>query len=213
MSFPLQPYDFMMLVVLGFSILFGAWKGMAWQLASLASLVVSAVVAAHLSGAVAPYFGSQEPWNRCVAMLVLYVLTALAIWVLFRMVAGLIDRVKLKEFDRQLGAIFGAVKGALWCLVITFFAVTLSEPARQAVLKSHSGYYIALATHRAMPILPKDLRSAVGKYVEELDRRAAVKTRNPWFSRRKPGSRPNIRNIIRRWRGGLFGVRRLATAF
>jgi membrane protein required for colicin V production len=171
MSFPLQPYDFMMLAVLAFSVLFGAWKGMAWQLASLASLVVSGIVAAHLSGAVAPYFGSQAPWNRCVAMLVLYVLTGVAIWLLFRLVAGLIDRVKLKEFDRQLGALFGAAKGVLWCLVITFFAVTLSEVARQAVLKSHSGYYIAVVTHRAMPILPQELRSAVGKYVEELDRK------------------------------------------
>ena len=37
-----------------------------------------------------------------------------------------IDRLKLKEFDRQIGAIFGLAKGVLWCAVITFFTVTLS---------------------------------------------------------------------------------------
>ena len=69
-------------------------------------------------------------------MLVLYVVTAGAIWLLFRLVSGIIDRLKLKEFDRQLGALFGLAKGVLYCVIITFFAVTLSEPARQAVLQS-----------------------------------------------------------------------------
>jgi membrane protein required for colicin V production len=177
MSFPLQFYDVLMLAVLALSILFGAWKGMAWQLASLASLVVSAGVALHFSGTVVGWFvKSPTPWNRCVAMLVLYVLTALAIWMLFRMVAGIIDRVRLKEFDRQLGAIFGAAKGVLWCMVITFFAVTLSEPARQTILKSRSGYYIAVLTHRAGPVLPQEVRDVVGKYLEELDRKLDPRT-------------------------------------
>ena len=78
---------------------------------------------------------------------------------------------QLKEFDRQLGTLFGAVKGVLWCVVITFFAVTLSEPARQGVLKSHSGYYIAVLTARAVPLLPQEVRAVLGKYIDELDRR------------------------------------------
>ena len=103
-------------------------------------------------------------------MLVIYLATAAVIWLVFGMVSGLIDRVRLKEFDRQLGGIFGAIKGVLWCVVITFFAVTLSESTRQAVLKSRSGYYIAVFTHRAAPMLPPEARSFLGKYIEELDR-------------------------------------------
>ncbi len=49
-------------------------------------------------------------------MLVLYILTSLAIWLLFRMVSGIIDRVKLKEFDRQMGALFGLAKGRRYAL-------------------------------------------------------------------------------------------------
>ena len=102
-----------MLAVLAVAVLLGVWKGMAWQVASLCSVFVSAAVAIHSSPAVAPWFGQQEPWNRFVAMAVLYVVTAAAIWILFRLVSGIIDRVKLKEFDRQLGAIFGLAKGVL----------------------------------------------------------------------------------------------------
>ena len=133
---PMALYDIFMLIVLVATTLWGVWKGMAWQVAALASVVVSAAVAVHSSPAVAPGSTAQEPWNRYVAMLLLYVVTAAAIWIVFHLVSNVIDRVQLKEFDRQLGAIFGLAKGILYCVVITFFAVTLYEPTRQLVLQS-----------------------------------------------------------------------------
>ena len=71
-------------------------------------------------------------------MLVLYLVTAAAIWIVFHLVSSIIDRVQLKEFDRQLGAIFGLAKGILYCVVITFFAVTLygADPAVGAAIAS-----------------------------------------------------------------------------
>ena len=165
----IQPYDFLMLAVLVGTAIFGAWKGMAWQVASLGAVFVSAGVAVHFSAPLAPYFSAHEPWNRWLAMLVLYVASALAIWLVFRLVSGAIDRVKLKEFDRQLGAIFGLAKGILYCVIITFFAVTLSEAARQTVLQSRSGDFIARGIHCANPVLPDDVRAWVGQYINELD--------------------------------------------
>jgi membrane protein required for colicin V production len=165
----LQPYDLLMLAVVVGAMLFGVWKGVVWQLAALASVVVSAAVAVHSSAALAPYFSAQEPWNRFIAMLVLYLATAAGIWLGFRLVAGIIDRLKLKEFDRQLGTLFGLAKGVLYCVVITFFAVTLSEAGRQTVLQSRSGDLIARGIRDANPILPADVRRWLGKYIDELD--------------------------------------------
>jgi membrane protein required for colicin V production len=167
----LQPYDVLMAFVLVGTTVFGAWKGMAWQLAALASIVVSAGVAVHGSRPLAAWFGWTEPWNRALAMLILYLVTSLAIWLAFRAVAGFIDRVKLREFDRQMGALFGLAKGALLCAVITFFAVTLFETSRQLVLKSRSGDWIARGTRHASLILPDEIRLAVGKYIDEMDER------------------------------------------
>jgi membrane protein required for colicin V production len=167
----IQPYDIAMLVVLISMTLFGVWKGVAWQVAALASVILSGVVAVQGSASVAPYISADEPWNRCIAMLVLYVITAAAIWIVFRMVSNIIDRVKLKEFDRQLGAIFGFAKGVLYCLIITFFAVTLSEASRLWVLQSKSGDYIARGIQKANPILPEEVREWLGKYIDEMDER------------------------------------------
>jgi membrane protein required for colicin V production len=186
MNSVIQTYDIVMLVVLLGAAVFGAWKGMVWQIASLASLLVSAWVALHFSAPLAPYFSATEPWNRFLAMLVLYVLTSLAIWLLFRMVSGIVDRIKLKEFDRQMGAMFGLAKGVLLCVVITFFAVTLSESARQMVLKSYSGDAIARLTRNANPILPEDVRAVIGKYIDELDQKLEPSA---------PASQPENKNI------------------
>ena len=176
MNLSIESYDLLMLAVLAFSILFGAWKGMAWQLASIAALVVSYLVARQYGGLLAPYFGVEEPWNRGIAMLVVYLVTSLLIWMLFQVVAGVIDRVKLKDFDRQIGALFGAAKGVLWCLLITFFAVTLSEAARQRVLHSRSGYFAAVLLHRATPVLPPRVHEILGGYLEEFQKRLDPET-------------------------------------
>jgi membrane protein required for colicin V production len=170
---PIQFYDVLMLAVILVTTLLGARKGMAWQLAALASLIVSAFVAVRFSTVLAPYVGNDPQWNRYIAMLVLYLGTSLGIWLAFRMVAGIIDRVKLQGLDRQIGGLFGFTKGVLLCLVITFFAVTLSEWARQNILNTNSGHYITLLLQKGTPLLPDEVRGVLGKYIAELEAKLA----------------------------------------
>jgi len=82
-------YDIVMLTVLGFATLFGFWKGMTWQLASLASLVLSYFLAVRFSEQLAPLFGTSAPWNRFIAMLAIYIGTSIGVWLACRLVAGL----------------------------------------------------------------------------------------------------------------------------
>jgi membrane protein required for colicin V production len=171
-ALPIHVYDIILLAVLAAATVFGFWKGMAWQLASLGSIVVSGIVAVQFGNRVAPMISDNEPWNRFLAMLILYLATSLAIWLLFRVVSGAIDQVHLKEFDRQVGAMFGFAKGVLLCLVITFFAVTLSENARQSVLRSRSGYYIAVGIERAAPAMPREVQGYLSQLSRKLDPKA-----------------------------------------
>jgi len=171
MNISIHPYDCLMLAVLVACLLVGIWKGMAWQVASLASVFLSGAVAVAGCAALTPYFNVREPWDRVFAMLLLYVLTAATIWIAFRFVSKIIANIHMKDFDRQLGGMFGLAKGAVYCILITFFAVTLSESARQSILVSRSGHYIAVAIRHANPILPADIRAVLGKYIDELDER------------------------------------------
>ena len=166
----MQVYDLIMLVVLGMTTIFGAIKGFAWQVASLASVVVSYVVAYRFRFDLAAMIQATPPWNVFLAMLILYVSTSFVIWVAFRLFSGAIDRVRLKEFDRHLGAAFGLSKGAIYCLLITMFAMTLLGPKQQsAICQSRSGYYIASALDKAVGVLPKEIHDVVGPYLRQLD--------------------------------------------
>ena len=129
-------YDLAMIAVLLIAIALGAYRGLAWQLASLASIVVGYSAALRFAGDVAPLIDIESPWNWVVAMVAIFAAGSLAVWLVFRLVSGFIDRLRLKEFDKQMGGLVGAAKGVLLCLAITFFAVTLHERSRESVLES-----------------------------------------------------------------------------
>jgi membrane protein required for colicin V production len=96
------------------------------------------------------------------------------VWIGFNLVAEFIEKVKLKEFDRQVGALFGFAKGVLLCVLITLFAVTLlSEPQRQAICNSRSGYYIAILLDKADAVMPGEVHQVLGPYIDRLDREIA----------------------------------------
>lgn len=165
-------YDVIMLAVLLAATVFGAWKGVAWQIASIASIVVSYFVAYNLRNPVASMMSAAPPWNMFLAMLILFVVTSALIWIAFHFLKDFIDRVRLKEFDHQAGALLGAAKGVLLCVVATLFSLTLlRDHQRQQVVDSHSGYYIALLLDRSHAVIPDDIHDVLEPYIHSLDER------------------------------------------
>jgi membrane protein required for colicin V production len=167
-----ETYDIIMLVLLVGTALFGAIKGFAWQLASIASIVISYVVAFNFREPLSQSIQADPPWNRFLAMLILFIGTSLVIWVAFRMVSNSIDRLRLKEFDRQIGALFGLAKGGLYCILVTLFGVTLlGESVREKIVASRSGRYIASVLDRSEAIIPEEIHEVVGPYLDRFDKR------------------------------------------
>lgn len=191
----LENYDIVMIVVLVGATLFGAVKGFAWQLASITSIVLSYFVAYNFREPLSQSIQADPPWNRFLAMLILYVGSSLVIWVAFRMVSQTIDRFRLKEFDRQVGAMFGLAKGALYCILITLFAVTLlGENIRETVVRSRSGRYIAQVLDRSESIIPKEVQEVVGPYLEKFDQRLKEGSSDgltPWLNQVTKGAVPD----------------------
>jgi membrane protein required for colicin V production len=168
----MQTYDALMILVLVAATVFGFWKGMAWQLASLASLIASYFISLKFSPQLAPYFGQQAPLNRFSAQLAIYIASSFIIWMMFRLVSGAIDKVKLQSFDKQLGALFGFAKGVLLCVAITFFAVTLApQPQGQAIVSSQSGRYIVALLNKADAVCPPELHQVVGPYLNTIEQK------------------------------------------
>lgn len=169
----MQAYDVFMLTVLGAAIAWGAWKGLVWQIASIASIVLSYFVAVNFRGPVSQLFHYDPPeWNNFLAMLVLYLGTSLVVWVAFNVVRDALEKVQLKEFDRQIGGLVGGVKGILICTMVTMFTVGLgTESQRQAVVTSRSGYYIARLLENVSPLLPAEYQQQLGRTIAHLEQR------------------------------------------
>jgi membrane protein required for colicin V production len=165
----MEGYDVIMLAVLVGATVFGAYKGFAWQVASISAIFASYFIAVRFREPVSEWIGASPPWNMFLAMLLIYIGSSLAIWIAFRFVSDLIDRVRLKEFDRQIGALFGFAKGVILCVIITLFAVTLSnDQRRQTIVHSRSGYYIAAFLTKAKAVIPEEARQVVAPYVATL---------------------------------------------
>ncbi len=189
----METYDILMLVVLAGAAIFGAVKGFAWQIASIASIVISYVVAVRYREPFSQAISAEPPWNRLLAMLILYIGTALVIWLAFRMVSKTIDRMKLREFDRHAGAAFGLAKGVLYCTLITLFAVTLLGPATgEKIVRSQSGYYISKLLTHSNGILPGEVQQVIGPYIERFDEQIQTDDQAPhhesFFSQDDPSA-------------------------
>jgi len=167
----MQAYDLLMLIVMALAVIWGAWKGLAWQIASIASIGLSYFVALHFRLPLAGIINASPPWNIFLSMLILFLGTGAIVWVGFNLVSEAIERVKLKEFDRQLGALFGAAKGVLLCVLVTLFSVALlGDAQRQAICNSKSGYYIAVLLDRTDMMIPRELHDVLAPYLDRLDR-------------------------------------------
>jgi membrane protein required for colicin V production len=134
-------------------------------------------------------------------MLVIYIVTSFVIWTLFRFISGVIDKVRLESFDRQLGAAFGLAKGVLLCVAITFFAVTLLPPAQgEAIVSSQSGRYIVALLDKSHSVFPPEIHQVVDPYLNRIEERLnpnfqphGHELQNLWPSQTQlqtPGSQP-----------------------
>lgn len=171
----MQGYDLFMIIILAAAVIWGAWKGLAWQVASLASVVLSYIAALSFRQPLAALLSQQvelvPPLDTGLAMLILFLGTSLVVWVGFNLVSESIQKLKLKEFDRQVGALLGLAKGVLLCTVITLLAVTIvSDQQRQQIYNSRSGYYISVLLNKVQPILPPEVQSRLQPYEENLEK-------------------------------------------
>lgn len=167
----MQTYDVVMIAVLGGTTLFGSMRGIARQIASLVSIPLCAACAYRFHENAMSLVPDKVPeaFRPYAAMLIVYAGVSFVFWLGFRVVTRTINQSQMSGFDRQMGALLGAAKGGLLCLVITFFSVGLSESSRGAVLNSTSGKYIASVLREAKPIVHDKWDQQFGAYIDQLE--------------------------------------------
>ena len=163
-------YDVVVFLILAFAMYRGAKRGIVWQLAVIASLILCFAFAGTASLALAPYIKVKPPLDRWIAMFILYIAFSFLAFGAARVMRDWIEKAKFVEFDQHLGAFLGLVKGVTFALVVTFFSVTLSPDVRSQVMSSYSGYGAAIVMDRLHPVMPDGLQNVLEPYIHQLDR-------------------------------------------
>ena len=106
-------YDAAMVVLVLAGMVWGAWRGITWQLASIASLILGYSVAQPLSGQLAPQFPGEPIVARSLAMLAVYVAVSGGVFLVAWVVRATLRQLRFEAFDRHLGMVLGGLEGAL----------------------------------------------------------------------------------------------------
>ncbi len=164
-------YDMIVLLIVAITSFNGWRKGMASQIASVAAIAASCYVATTYPGVIADRIDAVPPWNNYAAMLLLFFVTSIVTWMIFRSIRTSIERMKLGELDQQMGALLGGVKGLVLACIVTLIAVGfMTETSRTAMINnSKSGPVIAGCMHHVRGYLPDQAIAYVGPFFDRMD--------------------------------------------
>lgn len=160
----MTPYDAALVGVIAAGMIWGAFRGITWQVASIASLALGYTVSHTLSGQIAPYFPGDPLVARSLAMLAIYFGASTGVFLVAWIVRATLRQLKFEAFDRYLGMLLGGVEGSILGLVVTLFVVSLLPQTRDPIFNSPSGKLVGQVMAAIGPVLPEEARSVLGPF-------------------------------------------------
>ncbi|HYA76722.1 MAG TPA: CvpA family protein [Burkholderiaceae bacterium] len=141
--------DWIFAVLLALSVVWGFWRGLTRELVSVVAWVFIAVLAYRYAGALGQWVPFDAPplvrigLGACTIIVLGVILAAL----LGRLLRSAVVASKLAGADRMLGAVFGAVRGALVLLLIAAVVVEAGFSDSRVWRNSASGPYLENMWH------------------------------------------------------------------
>lgn len=160
-------YDAAMAGVIVAGMVWGAFKGVTWQLAGILSLVLGYSVAQPLSTQIAPHFPGEPVVARALAMIAVYFAVSGGVFVAAWLIRATLKKLQFESFDRHLGMVLGGVEGALLGLVVTLFVVSLSPATRGPIFESPTGKVVGALMAAVGPVLPTEARRVLRPFLED----------------------------------------------
>lgn len=159
-GFRLGVVDAAMLGILVVSMIVGIWRGLVFEMLSLAGWVVAWIAAQWFAPVAAPHIPVGEAgssMNLGASYAILFV-AVLIVWaILARLIRMLIRATPLSGIDRLLGAGFGVLRG-LVLLVALATVVSLTPLAKgPAWQQSHGAAWLQAMLRGLKPALPADI--------------------------------------------------------
>lgn len=152
-------FDWVLLAVLAFSMVLGAWRGLVFEVLSVLGWVVAFVLAQWFAPDLAPHLplgNAAESVRHVAAFALLFVVVAFACGLLAALVKRLVQAVGLRPVDRVLGMVFGLLRGAI--LILVAGIIISSTPLQQQAWwqESTGAGVVASGLHALRQALPAE---------------------------------------------------------
>ena len=156
--------DWIFIAVLVVSLVVGAWRGLVYELLSLANWIAAFVLAQWFAPDVAHYLplgGATEVVRYAAGFVVVFIAALFAGGLIAFLVRKLIAAVGLRPVDRVLGSVFGLVRGVVVLLALTVVA-GMTPVVKSPWWQESTGASVASAALKGLkPVLPEEF----GKYL------------------------------------------------
>lgn len=122
-------FDFAVIAILLVSLALGLWRGLVYEVLSLAGWPVAFVLSRLFADEIAPMMPLMQKEARIALAYAVVFIAALVAWsVLAWLVSKLVKAVGLGWVDRALGGMFGALRGVLVILALVWLAGLTAIP-------------------------------------------------------------------------------------
>ncbi|RZL65692.1 MAG: CvpA family protein [Variovorax sp.] len=155
-------FDWIAIALLVVSMLLGLFRGLVFEVVSLAGWVAAFIAAQWLAGSVAAWlpFGDPEAaWRYPLAFVLVFVAVAFTVGLMAALTRKLITAVGLRPVDRMLGGAFGVLRGAVALLVVAVVVHLLALSDSAWWHESRSAGVLDAALQGLKPALPEKLAS------------------------------------------------------
>lgn len=169
-------YDGAMIGIVLLGMIWGAWRGITWQLASIASLILGYLVGFPLSAQLAPHFPGEPIVARSLALLASYAGVSGAIFLAAWVVRETLRQWRFEAYDRHLGMVLGGLEGAVIGLAVTLFVVSFAPSTRTPIFSSRAGHVVSWTLDSFGPALPAEIRKELEPVWAQVDGTAPAST-------------------------------------
>ncbi len=151
--------DWIFLGVLLASILVGAWRGLVYEVLSLANWALAFLLARYFAPALAeklPMAGATEVIRYGAAFVLVFVAAVFAGSILIWLVSKLFQVAGLRPADRALGAVFGLMRGVVVLLAAAVLAAMTPMKSEPWWTQSTGAKWATATVKGLKPVLPPE---------------------------------------------------------
>ena len=154
----MKTLDWILAAVLVFSLLLGAWRGLAYEVLSLLGWVASFYAAQWLAPQVAemlPLQSAAQTLRYAAAFVLVFIAALIAASLLAAMLKKVVAAIGLRPVDRTLGAAFGVLRGTVLLLAATVLINMTTLKSSPWWQESSGAVMLTVTLGSLKPLLPE----------------------------------------------------------